>query len=404
MKRFIFSAIALVIAATSCTESGLIDAPEFYGNAIVFDTYIGKAPITKAENVDANYLKGFVSDASGTVVSSSTIVDGVQVYAFKAPKGESSPNSVDYESAYLNGHLTWNGNSNTSGIWQYQIKSGDTWTNDDPYMPTGNDLAFAAYNLDAEGCMTFKDHSFTEFTYTVPAVVANQKDLLLTPLTFVSENANEDTSVPLHFYHLLSRVSFKILSTGGSDTEIKISAITLHARFINSGKVDMSSSTTKPAILPIKENYVDSYSFFGNGDLFTISNSDCAEGVPGKGAQPIYANKKENDNTFVGNQRNRYMMIMPGQVGNIADLEDVDYDGDILELITRPYIEVTYYLGRSETPNIAKVPLLDSNGNNWDFKAGKAYEFIFKIATSAIEFSATVVEDGWDEQTPNPIN
>ena len=58
MKRFIFSAIALMVAATACTESGIVDMPEFYGNPIVFDTYIGKTPITKADNVDINYLKG----------------------------------------------------------------------------------------------------------------------------------------------------------------------------------------------------------------------------------------------------------------------------------------------------------------------------------------------------------
>ena len=92
MKRFIFSAIALMVVTTACTESGLIDAPQFYGSRIAFDTYIGKAPITKAESVDLSYLE---SNASG----------GARVYAFMCETGNRDLNTIDFSSAYMDGRI-----------------------------------------------------------------------------------------------------------------------------------------------------------------------------------------------------------------------------------------------------------------------------------------------------------
>ena len=100
MKRFFFSVIALAAAATACTEGGVIDAPQFYNNAIVFDTYIGKTPITKAESEDIEYLK--LSAAAG---------GGAQLYAFTCPArnsvGYGNPDYADYTWTYLNGNLVY---------------------------------------------------------------------------------------------------------------------------------------------------------------------------------------------------------------------------------------------------------------------------------------------------------
>lgn len=58
MKRLIISAIALTSIAISCTKSEMIETPDFGGQAITFDTYLGKVPMTKAQSVDLAYLQG----------------------------------------------------------------------------------------------------------------------------------------------------------------------------------------------------------------------------------------------------------------------------------------------------------------------------------------------------------
>lgn len=403
MKRFIFSAIALAMTISACTESGLIDAPEFYGNPIVFDTYIGKVPMTKAENVDVSYLQK--STAAG---------GGIQIYAFKSPLDNTNRDYVDYSEAYMNGRLVY-----SSSIWNYQIEKENTWVNEEAYMPSGKDLAFVAHNLNAG--ISAKNNK--DFSFTVNDVVANQIDLLVTPLTFVQE-AGETTNVPLRFYHLLSRVGFKVLSTGGS-TQIEISSIKLNGRFIKSGHVDMSLATATPnldktgeepsidvinripAIAPdenggyakysVDNKEYDGYSFFGTNESFSINSSLCLD------AKLIFNNKSVTENTPSSSiealEANRYMMIMPGMVGNLADEEDLDQDGDNAEFIIAPYIEVIYKLGTEE--KTTKIPLAVNKGTdtvpqweNWIFEGGKAYEFIFKIMTATIEFEG-VVEGDW---------
>ena len=44
MKKLIYSVIALAAVAVGCTKSEMIETPDFGGQAITFDTYIGKVP------------------------------------------------------------------------------------------------------------------------------------------------------------------------------------------------------------------------------------------------------------------------------------------------------------------------------------------------------------------------
>lgn len=369
MKRFIFSAIALMMAATACTESGLIDAPEFYGNAIVFDTYIGKTPMTKAENIDVDYLKG------GAVA-------GAKLYAFTSKQLETpSRDYVDYDSPHLDGRLMW-----SNQAWGYQALKNGSWSAEEPYMPTGKDLAVVAYNLKADSCIDQDTRTSTEFDFTVNETVSEQVDLLVTPLTFVRENTNGDTSVPLRFYHLLSRIGFKVSANNPSDSEIVFESIEICGKFSTAGHVDMtlamatpSTSTetiqllgTRPVIQPSGNDYLDNFSLLG-GKNFTTNAKDCYDAP-----NPIYPDG--------GSADNRFMMIIPGQVG------------DLTGEVTTPHIKVKYSLGGGDT-RTSTVWLTDNNekdGENMTFEAGKAYEFILTLSTATIDFSASVVEGGWD--------
>ena len=391
MKRFIFSVITLMVAATSCTESGIIDMPEFYGNPISFDTYIGKNPMTKADNVDINYLK------------SSATAAGARIYAYTCESDvtNKSADIVDFSSAYLDGRLLWHNDSNDENdAWQYNILRNSAWVVDEPYMPSGKDLAVVAYNVGSEGCIS--DATSTGFTFTVKDNVAQQVDLLATPLTFVSENTNGDTNVPIRFYHLLSRIGFKVLSTSSSSTEIQISSIKLRGAFPKKGHVSLisaiatpssiqSETNTIPAITAVTdesktdaENYAYEYYLFGSNAKFSIASSACVGGQDKPGAQPIYDNSSITGTStsaqIAAAENARYMMIMPGSQSNLS-------------------VEVSYKLGNESTPNVVNV-----NIGSMNFQAGYAYEFILKIATAAIEFSGVVAGDWTTAGSDIPLN
>ena len=365
MKRFIFSAIALMVAATACTESGIIDAPQFYNNAIVFDTYIGKTPVTKAESEDIDYLK-LSAEAGG----------GAQLYAFTCPArgsiGYGLPDYIEDDWTYLNGDLIYVGG--TSAHWAYQVNG----TEEEAYMPSGQGLAVAAYNLKANSCIDEDTQTFTEFDFEVKNTVSEQVDLLVTPLTFVSETG-ETTSVPLRFYHLLTRIGFKVQSTDASNAVIKINSIKFTGNFPTKGKVNLTLSSAdaelknnetaptltidrRPLIVP-EQNGVSVSEYELIEQQFSIYAREC-----NSQAQPIYSGSNAN---------NRYMMVMPGE----------QKEGAIL---------VKYQL--DDQPEIESIiNLSDPKISRTNFEAGRAYEFILKIATKAIDFSAEVVEGGWDE-------
>ena len=397
MKRFIFSVITLMVAATSCTESGIIDMPEFYGNPISFDTYIGKNPMTKADNVDINYLK------------SSATAAGARIYAYTCESDvtNKSADIVDFSSAYLDGRLLWHDDTdNEKDAWQYNILKNSAWVVDEPYMPSGKDLAVVAYNLGASNGTTpcISNETATGFTFTVKDNVADQVDLLATPLTFVSENVNGDTEVPIRFYHLLSRVGFKVLSTSDSATEIKISSIKLRGAFPKKGYVSLISAIATPTTITAETNsipaitavtekeedetdsdiYAYEYNLFASGAEFSIASSACVSGTGKPGAQPIFNNKSltatSSDAEINAAKNARYIMLMPGVQSNLS-------------------VEVTYKLEGQSTPNVVNV-----NIGSINFQAGYAYEFVLKIATAAIEFSGVVAGDWTSAGSDIPLN
>lgn len=338
MNRFILSAAALIMAATACTESGLIDTPEMYNGLIVFNTYVGKTPVTKALNTDIDQMKG----ASG----------GAHIYSFMCDEETNAP---EFGSTFMDGSLVWNSS------WEYRVDG----VAEEVYWPGNARLAFVAYNLAANSCINSDTQTPTGFDFTVNQNVASQVDLVATGLDVMSGATNgEDTQVTLSFKHLLSRVGFKVLATHSSDAAITISSVKLRGVFPKTGHVDLTLSA--PAISPVTSGtnaYHYEYSLFAAADdPFVINSRECVTGTEEDpiGPQPIYGSDVNN----------RYMMIMPGPQSNAS-------------------IEVVYQLTGEESPNTAVLPL----GDNWSFTAGLSYEFILKISTASIEFDATMSED-----------
>lgn len=381
MKRFFFSVIAIAMAATACTESGLIDTPSFYKSEIRFDPYIGKSPVTKAEDVNVEYLKRSLAQGGG-----------VQIYAFMHDAGDGNVSSMDVTNPYIDAPLTFSNNE-----WSY----GEV-----AYWPEGKALSFAAYSLNAENlnavpCISNHDTP-TEFDFTVNDVVSQQVDLLVTPFKPNVVGGATDTEINLVFEHLLSRVGFSVVATNADENiSVAIQSIKLCGIFPKKGKVNLLE--TDPAIHVYSNDvFASEYNLFDNSATCFMANStDCtgargkaiynnvnlnleinpydgskwAEMYPSKFTQESATDRTNADKTAL---ENRYMMIMPGTVHNAR-------------------IEVRYHLTADQT-RFAEVELGD-----WEFKPGYAYEFILSVSTASIKFDATFGGWGDAETTTKPL-
>ena len=411
MKKALLFIVALATVAISCTKSEVVKAPG-RGREVKFDSYVGKSPLTKAESADLAYLQREIANEGG-----------FQVYAFlhnAIPQTENpETGEIDYTdiskigtvSAYMNKVVNWVGattddpttedvDETKPGYWDY---AGVVYW---PDHTTQRKLAFAAYALNAQHLMEFEDEetvtgkSFTEFTYTVPDAIKDQKDLLVTPFLpnqGLNENANA-APVQLNFKHLLSRVGFQVVANQDGDVEIDIQEVTLKGKFPTQGKVDLKDTGVITPLVEETSTYEDAYTLFPNDDHFVTKSSTTAV--------DIYANKlvtketvtaedgstsEETKTTDSADKSNRYMMIMPST--QATNIESVAEDGTVTYVngATLPgaYIDVQYQLTDAAVQN-ARVSL-----DGWKFEAGKSYTFIFKVSTSSIEFEVNV--EDWNE-------
>ena len=353
MKRFFFSLIALAAAAASCTQSALLETPDQFGTEITFSPYTGRTPVTKAQSIEgAGGQQGLYGLAEA---------GGFQVYCF-LDKKDGSP------------LVTYIDDANVTST------NGTTWAYDKlVYWPDASSsqstLSFVAYSSNAVNYLNPKNS--TGFTFNVPSDIDQQVDLLATAyqedLKLGKTGVASDGKVILNFYHLLSRVGFKVQTTTNKD--VTINALSLSGKMATSGSLSFTSA--KGAAIPsivtssTKENNV-TYSYLTG----TETDPATTEVISGANttAKRIVRNITNAQNQTVASE---YMMIMP---------QTVAAQGDVT-------INITYTIGTSPKSKSAKVEL----PAGFVFAPGKAYEFILNISTSSIKF--TVTEDDWDNPT-----
>lgn len=292
--------------------------------------------------------------------------------------------------------ITYENNANALGNWDYP---GTV------YWPDANSsrkLAFSAYSLNVKDNIEFKtpnaegvteDTPYSSFTYTVPQSVAAQNDLLVTPLIPNQgiSTTGDYTTVGLTFKHVLSRIGFSLIANrDDDDIDVTIKSVTLNGSFPSKGTVDLH--TLAPEIKALTGDEHTSYSLFESLDA---GRYECCIWTSQIDRQPIYANTvytpaaKEVDTT-TGEETikepekfeaktdavaaNRYMMLIPTTLGADA------------------HILVKYQLTDADEQT-AKISLAD-----WKFDAGKSYDFVFKVSTSAIGFYVEV--SPWDSYFP----
>ena len=350
MKRFFFTAITLAAVAVGCTKSGLLESPKTYEDPISFEPYTGKATMTKATVVKTEHIE----KAGFSVIGFEETTSGLNA------------------TPYLNKDVT---------------KGDNGWTYDGAmYWPDGYELTFVAYGNNAN--VTYPvGNDFTKLTYTVPGAIADQKDLVISPVkpncTSTKPNGIDEENakaVSVRLYHALSRVGFKVKTIGVSGVAVSISDITMRGEFVTSGTFDLTEIDVAEKTLaydlidPVKGAVA--YPLFASGQSFTTD-----------GTLESGSNEKTFDIVPSTDANDRFMMIMPGAVGNVTDTEDIDNDGDKTESVS-PYIKVVYTL-TGANPQTAIIPLL-KDGNNFPFEIGKAYEFVFTVSTQAVGFDVQV--------------
>lgn len=403
MKSFFFTVIALAAVAVGCTKSGLIESPQTYEIPITFEPYTGKAPVTKA-----------------TVVATADLyADGFRVIGFEqAAKSDALTGDQELfsnASAFLDRKVVAKYNegnlvTDTDGktVWTYENAM---------YWPENKYLAFVAYGLNVnsdgsdqdttvgldESTCFVRGADYTTFTYTVSKTVAEQKDLVISPLMKDKNNASGKIAVQLH--HVLSRVGFKVLPSGTSGVNVVIKNINLTGNFRESGTFDLTTAVDVSATpksydveLGAAAQNAFSYSLFGDGYAlgatakddykgFVTTSASTAASVPvwnnctfAKGNTfnprtmslptiPVDGNGIPTDATQKASFNNRYLMIMPQE-------------------ITGAEVEVIYHLS-DDVERIVTIPIGDAAGK-FKFEAGKAYEFVFTISTTAVGFDIVV--------------
>lgn len=236
---------------------------------------------------------------------------------------------------------------------------------------------------------TDNKYSYTSFTYTVPPLAAEQQDLIA---AYVEPKELSTSVVKFNMNHLLSRIGFK-LETIGSGTVVTINNVILHGTYNTKAAINLTSD--KMLTVASDSPTTSSYSLFTSGESFTTNGLTGTTTTDGHTSYDIYATTSTATD-FTAAPNNRYMMILPGEVGDLNNIEDqYDVDGDKNKTEdTPPYIEVNYELGSESRTARLHLPNVDED-TNWTFEAGNAYEFVFQISISEIKFTGIV--KGWDE-------
>ena len=353
MKRFFFSLIALSAAAIGCTQSALLETPDFGGTEISFSPYTGRTPVTRAAsvenaaglanasataaaNADPNgfYVYGFLNQINGETKTTSVYLDNKKVYS---PSKGANANDWTYE-----GLVYW------------------------PDSQSESTLDFVAYSANGVG-KGLSEITKDGFTFTVNENVANQVDLLAT--RYYAGNTYDNTTngttkgqLSLQFHHLLSRVGFKVQST--TSKKVTITALTFTGKMPTQGTLDFDAANEASSIPALQTTSTGTPTY----NCLTGTAAAATSGrVPGT----------------------EYLMIMPHIAG-------AEYEGNTDNLKGSDHkVNVTYTIEGSDQVRESTVTL----PIGFEFAAGKAYEIVLKISTSSLSFD--VQEQDWNTTDNN---
>ena len=442
MKKIYITLIALSVAAISCTKSELVQTPDLGGQEIRFDTYLGKAPMTKATSADLTALqtsgngfdvKAFIHSGTtkpqtfatadvymhkavywaGTTSEAFSYADTENskfIFSSSAEKPE-APDTFDGTTI----PVSWTDSPENSSLWMASATKSETgwstWTVEEyknqthadgiweydgvTYWPDPNSqkyLSFAAWGVNkitTNGTDETATHtsinpaidfdgSEHQFTFEVNPTVAEQQDLLVAPFQYG-----------------------KAINTAGTNTAVNIQFKHVLSRV---GFKLIANQEDKSVEIKVKNvNLKGSFASEGVVDITAdVPSISATDYVPTEykllpGDTDFFATYSQAEEVDIYNNK---ATVTLGTSANVAPASGTDSENRYMMIIptlsstqaTDYVITVEYQLtDAGEEKATVTLP------NTFKFEAGKSYEFVLKVSTSKVGFYVEVSD--WEEGT-----
>lgn len=384
-KKFLMAFAAIAAASmVSCTQEEEMfvkdgDGQVYDENAIVFGTYLGRAPETRSSvmNIDSLKKTGFGVLAYYT---------GEETYLNAGVPGSFTPNFM------YNQEVTWD----AAGRWTYSpVKY---WPSN--IMDKISFFGYAPYVGDFSGKtegitgLTFNTIAGDpKLSFVMPEEQENLVDLLYDGSLLDISKQDIDSKIQFEFKHALSRIGFSRVAV--------VDELNPEDGEIASGKYDKTlAEGTKVVINSVK---------FSSGEFGTSGELNLRTGEwenMQKAYQAYVLTQKDGDfledactmtpenagEIMQLNADDSYFMIMPSEkdkkttVTITVNFDVITEDGSLAG-------------GKSQITSEA------STSFKWNFLAGKSYNFVLHIALTSVKLDATVMnwDHTWHEDGDNSV-
>lgn len=264
------------LSLSSCVNDEVDSSLETTGKAIGFSSSYGKGT-WEPDQIRAEQDNGVQQVQSRGALTSTVNAD----WGYKVGAYYHLPNNGDCVDYF---------DENSTGGYTVSNSSATATTN--YYWPPAGEMEFFAVAPHTATGLTVPTASTIanpELEYTIPATVADQKDIMVAKTANLS--CPQSSAVNLQFQHLLAAVQFK----AGEMENIEVTGITVSG--VKGGKVTMTYD---------KDNNTWSYSNDNNNVTYSP--------VP-RAATSVAVN-----NEITGNDNNSILLVMPQELTNSATL------------------------------------------------------------------------------------
>lgn len=445
MKKIYISLIALSVAAISCTKSELVQTPDLGGQEIRFDTYLGKAPMTKATSADLTALQtsgnGFDVKAfihSGTTKPQTFATADVYMYkavywagatsaAFSyadtenaeyifssAAEKPTAPTTI-YDGNDDNIPEGWTDSPENSSLWMASATKSETgwsaWTVEEyknqthangiweydgvTYWPDPNSqkyLSFAAWGVN-EITTTGTGETATH-TSSNDAINFGDSEHKFTFTVKPTVADQQDLLVAPFQYG-------KAINTAGTNTAVNIQFKHVLSRV---GFKLIANQEDKSVEIKVKNvNLKGSFASEGVVDITAdVPSISATDYVPTEykllpDDTDFFATYSQAEEVDIYNNQ---ATVTLGTSANVAPADGTDSENRYMMIIptlsstqATDYVITVEYQLTDAGEETATVTLPDT----FRFAAGKSYEFVLKVSTSKVGFYVEVSD--WEEGT-----
>lgn len=446
MKKIYISLIALSVAAISCTKSELVQAPDLGGQEISFDTYLGKAPMTKATSADIATLqtagKGFDVKAfihSGTAKPQTFATADVYMYkavywagatsaAFSyadtenaeyifssAAEKPTAPTTI-YDGNDDNIPEGWTDSPENSSLWMASATKSETgwsaWTVEEyknqthangiweydgvTYWPDPNSqkyLSFAAWGVNTITAGTGEDPTHTSSNTAID--FGTSENVFTFTVADVVANQQDLLVAPFQYG--------KAINSAGTNTTVNLQFMHVLSRV--GFKLVANQDDNSVEIKVTNVNLKGSFASKGTVDITAAEPSIIAGAEDYKAATEykllpettdFFATYSQEEEVDIYNNKATVTLGNSVKVDPAANTDPTNRYMMIIPSLssqkTDYVITVEYQLTDAEKET-ATVTLPDT----FRFEAGRSYEFVLKVSTSKVGFYVEVSD--WEEGT-----